>query len=59
MRKSASPLLTPWPSTKPIPKFATLAEEAAFWQAHEFEDDNLEWEDVEGPATRRARPHDL
>jgi hypothetical protein len=28
----------PWPSGKPLPKFATAVEEERFWLSHDFDD---------------------
>jgi len=40
-----------WPWSKPLPRFASEAEEVAFWHAHEFESPPEEaWQEVEGPA---------
>jgi CopG antitoxin of type II toxin-antitoxin system len=49
-----------WTPGKPLPKFATAAEEERFWLSHDF-DDAMEasGEEVvyEPQATRRARTH--
>ncbi|TAN40126.1 MAG: ribbon-helix-helix protein, CopG family [Nitrospirae bacterium] len=50
----------PWPAGKPIPSFASPAEEDAFWLSHDFEDGPAaDWEELtyEPQATRRPRAH--
>ena len=45
-----------WPWGKPLPRFASEAEEVAFWHAHEFEPPPEEaWEEVQGPHEQRLR----
>jgi hypothetical protein len=46
------PKLEVWPADKPIPRFKNFAEEDRFWTTHEFEDEKLHWERVDGPATK-------
>jgi len=49
-----------WPPGKPLPKFATTAEEESFWLSHDFDDamDSSGDEVVYEPqATRRPRKH--
>jgi hypothetical protein len=52
-----------WPSKKPLPRFATEAEELAFWDAHDVPwNDEAEGEEVRGPAVSLAaskRPRTL
>jgi hypothetical protein len=39
-----------WPSKKPLPRFASEAEELAFWKTHDVAwGDDADWEDVPGP----------
>jgi len=50
MEKNGSPAMkrTAWPRGKPIPRFASYAEEVSFWHSHHFEedDDENDWEEV-------------
>ena len=39
-----------WPSKKPLPRFASEAEELAFWKAHDVPWNEAEGEEVRGPA---------
>ena len=40
----------PWPSNKPLPRFASGEEELAFWERHDVPwDDEAQWEKVPGP----------
>jgi hypothetical protein len=40
----------PWPSNKPLPRFASEEEELAFWERHDVPwDDEAQWEEVPGP----------
>jgi hypothetical protein len=40
----------PWPSNKPLPRFASEEEELAFWERHDVPwDDEAHWEEVPGP----------
>ena len=40
----------PWPSNKPLPRFASEGEELAFWERHDVTwDDEAQWEEVPGP----------
>lgn len=40
----------PWPSKKPLPRFATEEKELAFWARHDVPwDDHAQWEEVPGP----------
>jgi hypothetical protein len=40
----------PWPTNKPLPRFASEDEELAFWERHEVPwDDEAQWEEVRGP----------
>jgi hypothetical protein len=44
-----------WPSNKPLPRFASEAEELAFWETHDVPwDDDAEAEEVPGPAVAIA-----
>jgi hypothetical protein len=44
-----------WPSKKPLPRFASDAEEVAFWEAHDVPwDDEAEGEEVSGPTVVAA-----
>jgi hypothetical protein len=45
----------PWPSNKPLPRFATEEEELAFWEHHDVPwDDEADWEEVPGPVVAIA-----
>ncbi len=51
-----------WPSKKPLPRFASEAEELAFWEAYDVPwSDEAEGEEVRGPAVSVAakRPRTL
>jgi hypothetical protein len=39
---------TTWPKGKPVPRFASYADEVSFWHSHDFEEDADEkgWEEV-------------
>jgi hypothetical protein len=39
---------TTWPKGKPIPRFASYADEVSFWHSHDFDEDADEkgWEEV-------------
>jgi hypothetical protein len=40
----------PWPSNKPLPRFASEEEELAFWERHDVPwSDEAQWEEVPGP----------
>ncbi len=57
--KKKQPAKKPWAPGKPLPKFATAAEEERFWLSHDFDDAMDAGEEVVyGPqATRRPRAH--
>jgi hypothetical protein len=39
-----------WPWGRPLPRFASAADEVAFWHAHDFEPPPEDaWQEVEGP----------
>ncbi len=45
----------PWPANKPLPRFATEAEELAFWERHDVPwDDAATSEEVPGPVVAIA-----
>jgi len=40
----------PWPSNKPLPRFASEDKALAFWERHDVPwDDEAQWEEVPGP----------
>ncbi len=40
----------PWPSNKPLPRFASEEEELAFWERYDVPwEDEAQWEEVPGP----------
>jgi len=45
-----------WPWGKPLPRFASKADEVAFWHAHDFEPPPEDaWQEVEGPYAQGSR----
>lgn len=49
----------PWPSNKPLPRFASEEQELAFWRRHDVAwDEEAQWEALRGPvvAIGGARP---
>ena len=60
MKKKQQNATKPWAPGKPLPKFATAAEEERFWLSHDFDDAmDAGGEEVvyEPQATRRPRTH--
>jgi hypothetical protein len=47
----------PWPSNKPLPRFASEQEELAFWERHDVPwDDEAQWEEVPVIAIGGTKP---
>jgi hypothetical protein len=47
----------PWPSNKPLPRFASEQEELAFWERHDVAwDDEAQWEEVPVVAIGGTKP---